>query len=270
VVYRGSVDFISLSEWNEELKILIGDCSSEHDGNISLRRREESEDCAAAWSKIDAVYGLGTMKSFDGKAKQEAFGYLSNEKRVMELLTPTNGEHEHRSIEISEGKINATEAKAFLRLLSCPDVLNDKKLARKKRRWADSFRKKINQFVYRKGNGNEPQTWPLIRKVVLRGPWNCLSTGACLVDLPGVRDNNVARAKVAEKYLQKCNKIWIVSPIKRAVDDKTAKDLLGEEFKRRLLMDGNYGNVSFVCTHCDDCEISEILEDHEGTLFHCW
>lgn len=27
-----------------------------------------------------------------------------------------------------------------------------------------------------------------------------------------------------------------------------AKELLGEQFKRRLLMDGQYGNVSFICT----------------------
>ena len=31
--------------------------------------------------------------------------------------------------------------------------------------------------------------------------WNVLSTGACLVDLPGVRDANAARARVAERYL---------------------------------------------------------------------
>ncbi len=43
-----------------------------------------------------------------------------------------------------------------------------------------------------------------------------LSTGAVLVDLPGVRDANAARAKVAEKYLQNCNQIAIVAPIKRA------------------------------------------------------
>ena len=57
----------------------------------------------------------------------------------------------------------------------------------------------------------------------------------------GVRDANAARAKVSENYLQNCNHIAIVAPIKRAVDDGTAKELLGEQFKRRLLMDGQYG-----------------------------
>lgn len=102
----------------------------------------------------------------------------------------------------------------------------------------------------------------MIRKVQLRGPWSVLSTGACLVDLPGVRDSNAARAKVAENYLQNCNQIAIVAPIKRAVDDGTAKELLGEQFKRRLLMDGQYGNIFFICTQTDDLEASETMQDH--------
>ena len=47
------------------------------------------------------------------------------------------------------------------------------------------------------------------------------------------------------------------------MDDGTAKELLGEQFKRRLLMDGQYANVSFICTQTDDCESSEIMRDHQ-------
>ena len=39
------------------------------------------------------------------------------------------------------------------------------------------------------------------------------------------------------------NNIWIVAPIKRAVDDGTAKELMGDAFKRRLLMDGRALNT---------------------------
>ena len=67
---------------------------------------------------------------------------------------------------------------------------------------------------------------------------------------------------MAENYLQNCNQIAIVAPIKRAVDDGTAKELLGEQFKRRLLMDGNYGNVFFICTQTDDIEATETMRDH--------
>ena len=58
-------------------------------------------------------------------------------------------------------------------------------------------------------------------------------------------------------------RIWVVAPIKRAVDDGTAKELMGEQFKRRLLMDGQYGNIAFICTQTDDCEATEIMRDHE-------
>ena len=48
----------------------------------------------------------------------------------------------------------------------------------------------------------------------------------------------------------------------RSVNDGTAKELLGEQFKRRLLMDGQYGNVFFVCTQTDDIEPTETMRDH--------
>ena len=37
---------------------------------------------------------------------------------------------------------------------------------------------------------------------------------------------------------------------------------LGEQFKRRLLMDGLMDNVSFVCTQTDELEVSDIWKDH--------
>ncbi len=50
-----------------------------------------------------------------------------------------------------------------------------------------------------------------------------LSTGAVVVDLPGVRDANAARGAVAERYMKSCNAMWIVADITRAVDNRTAK-----------------------------------------------
>ena len=38
---------------------------------------------------------------------------------------------------------------------------------------------------------------------------------------------------------------------------------MGEQFKRRLLMDGNYGNVFFICTQTDDLEATETMRDHQ-------
>ena len=49
-----------------------------------------------------------------------------------------------------------------------------------------------------------------------------------------------------------------MADITRAVDDKTARDLLGENFRRQLLMDGQYGALSFICTKTDVIKSSEI------------
>jgi Dynamin family len=263
-VYKGNIEFISLQDWKDELELLIEDCCDDESGKVCSLKREESEEARASWSKIDAVYGKGTMKTHERSKKDLVFKVLSQDENILELLRNTNPGCKFNVVEVNEGRIKPHDVESLLLILRDPtNPTVDKKLARQKKKWSESFRKSINSYVYRRGRGEGPQTWPLIRNVVLRGPWHVLSTGACLVDLPGVRDDNAARAKVSEKYLQNCTKIWIFAPIKRAVDDKTAKDLLGEEFKRRLLMDGNYGNVSFICTHSDDCEISEIMHDHE-------
>jgi DNA repair exonuclease SbcCD ATPase subunit len=99
--------------------------------------------------------------------------------------------------------------------------------------------------------------WPLIKvvKIYTRAP--ALSTGAVIVDLPGVHDSNAARAAVADHYMKQCTGLWIVAPITRAVDDKAAKKLLGDSFKRQLKYDGNYSSVTFICSKTDDISITE-------------
>ncbi|KAL3913266.1 MAG: hypothetical protein SGILL_006560 [Bacillariaceae sp.] len=256
-VYKGQVEFIKLQDWLDELQVLIDECST-HQSTIYALKPDESRqpDAAAAWAKINQVYGSGTMEQYHSDPKERVWQRLSTNRRVVQLLQSENGEP--NTIEVEEGKADEAQCQ----LLCSPLSILRGRLRRTQKKWAGSFRNKINDYVYRKGNGNAPQTWPLIRKVVLHGPWAVLSSGACLVDLPGVRDANAARARVAQAYLQNCNLIAVVAPIQRAVDDGSAKELMGEQFKRRLLMDGQYGNVIFICTQTDSCEATEILRDH--------
>lgn len=51
--------------------------------------------------------------------------------------------------------------------------------------------------------------WPLIRCVRLYVKAEVLSTGAVIVDLPGVHDSNQARAAVAQGYLKQCSGLWM-------------------------------------------------------------
>lgn len=62
----------------------------------------------------------------------------------------------------------------------------------------------------------------VIKVVKLYTKADALSTGAVIVDLPGVHDSNAARAAVAEGYMKQCTGLWIVAPINRAVDDKVS------------------------------------------------
>jgi hypothetical protein len=57
--------------------------------------------------------------------------------------------------------------------------------------------------------------------------------------------------------MKMCTGLWIVAPITRAVDDKAAKSLLGESFKRQLKYDGTYSRVTFICSKTDDISITE-------------
>jgi hypothetical protein len=72
-----------------------------------------------------------------------------------------------------------------------------------------------------------------------------------------VHDSNAARSAIANNYMKMCTGLWIVAPITRAVDDKAAKSLLGESFKRQLKYDGTYSRVTFICSKTDDISITE-------------
>ncbi|KAK3352312.1 hypothetical protein B0T25DRAFT_181918 [Lasiosphaeria hispida] len=111
-----------------------------------------------------------------------------------------------------------------------------------------------------KGSDKNMEFWPLIKVVRIYTKATALSTGACLVDLPGIQDSNAARAAVAAKYMMECTGLWIVAPITRAVDDKTAKSLLGDSFRRQLKFDGSFSTVTFICSKTDDISITEASE----------
>lgn len=110
--------------------------------------------------------------------------------------------------------------------------------------------------------------WPLVKVIRVYCKADCLSTGVCLVDLPGTMDSNAARSAVARRYMSQCNAFWLASNITRAVDDKAAKDLLGRSSRSQLKMDGIYSNITFIATWADSIDINETIEsyDDDGQL----
>lgn len=60
----------------------------------------------------------------------------------------------------------------------------------------------MEKYIETQEPGDGGQYWPIVKHVRLRMP-NCdvCSSGAALVDLPGVRDSNAARDKIAKEVM---------------------------------------------------------------------
>jgi len=131
----------------------------------------------------------------------------------------------------------------------------------------------LSQYTDSENCSDDGAKWPLVKKVVLRGPWAVLMGGVKLVDAPGLHDDNAARAGVVRNYLQQADGVWLVSNIKRAVNDKTTKDLLSLDFRRELLTRGRLGELCFIATQTDLLVRSEIAQNlklpEETSLVDC-
>lgn len=223
--YRAQVEFISSAEWERELKILFQDLL-DGNGQVSRDCTNEDTDAGIAYAKIKAVYPQRTKEDI---ANSNVATML---RQVSSVLGSTRNVQEQDSL------------------------LFYKKL----QHYADSKEKATGLKVKgadKKNEKKEMEYWPLIRVVRIYVKSAALATGAVIVDLPGVHDANAARAAVAAGYMKQCTGLWIVAPINRAVDDKAAKSLLGESFKRQLKMDGSFNSVTFICSKTDDISIEE-------------
>lgn len=66
---------------------------------------------------------------------------------------------------------------------------------------------------------------------------------------------------MAEEYMKQCNAIWVVAPITRAVDDKSAQSLMSTTFQRQVQFDGEYGNLTMICSKADDISVTEMTRN---------
>ncbi|OHF02935.1 hypothetical protein CORC01_01693 [Colletotrichum orchidophilum] len=232
-LYRSEIEFISLEDWKKELKTLFTDLLDDS-GNISRECANEDSEAGIAYAKIKSVYPNKTKEMIAQSNPEQ----LVNEPAVARVLG-------------SVKKLKATTAKDLYASMQ---------------RYVDSKEKNPHK------KDVPMEFWPLIRVVRIFTKANALSTGAVIVDLPGVQDSNAARAAVAQNYMKACTGLWIVAPINRAVDDKTAKSLLGDSFKRQLKYDGIYSAVTFICSKTDDISVTEAAEslDIESDISASW
>ena len=220
--YRAKVEFITADDWEKELNILFQDLLDSN-GEISRECTNQESDAGVAYAKIRAVYPKKTKEEMANSSIERML------KDVSHILGKTRNIDESDSL----------------------------KFYKKLQQFVDSKEKNTGKKDKKDSTPKEMEFWPLIKvvRVFVRAP--ALATGAVIVDLPGVHDANAARAAVAQGYMKQCTGLWIVAPIIRAVDDKAAKNLLGEHFRRQLKMDGGYSSVTFICSKTDDISLTE-------------
>lgn len=222
--WRAVIEFISPEAWRKELDILLGDVNTAA-GSI----HDEDSEAGIAFSKITAVYPSISKKNISEAEvetlmqKEEVSNYLGTALQFSEATSEQLHNEIQRYIDSKE-KVGILYADMG---------------------WSSS--REMDNIEY----------WPLISRVCIYGRVPVLRTGCVLVDLPGVADSNSARAAVAKSYLKNCAALWVMAPIIRAVDDRTARHLLGEGFKRQLHRDGTLSRISFVCSKSDEIVIRE-------------
>jgi GTPase SAR1 family protein/predicted nucleic acid-binding Zn-ribbon protein len=226
--YYAEIDFISDRDWRLELETLFKDLL-DGSGNVSSECANEETEAGIAYAKIKAVYPKLTKENISNSSVEE----LMRHGNVARVLGSS------RSIEERDCLVFYKKLQAF--------VDSKEKTTKSEKDKSDKEKKKPREMEF----------WPLIKVVRLYVRAPALSTGAVIVDLPGVHDSNQARAAVAQNYMKQCSGLWICAPINRAVDDKAAKSLLGETFKRQLKMDGGYSTVTFICSKTDDISLIE-------------
>ncbi|GFF42819.1 nuclear GTPase SLIP-GC [Aspergillus udagawae] len=225
--YQAEIEFITREDWEKELKVLFHDLF-DGSGNVSRDASNEESEAGVAYAKIKAVYPKFTREMLQNSSVEQ----LMRHPNVQNVLG-------------SKREIAESDSLRFYKKLQF---------------FVDSKEKTTAEKDKDKKPARDLEFWPLIKVVRLYVKAEALSTGAVIVDLPGVHDSNAARSAVAEGYMKQCTGLWIVAPITRAVDDKAAKSLLGDSFKRQLKMDGGFNTVTFICSKTDDISLIECQE----------
>lgn len=200
--YRAEVEFISRDDWLKMLKVMFQDLL-DGSGQVSRECTNEDSESGIAYAQVKAVYPKLTKEEME----HVPIDRLMSHENVKCLGTTRN--------------LEADDPLLFYKKLQ--HYVDSKEKTSGKKEDGEKEKKKPREMEF----------WPLIRMVRLYVKAPALATGAVIVDLPGVHDSNQARAAVAQSYMKQCTGLWIVAPITRAVDDKSAKNLLGDSFKRQ-------------------------------------
>jgi len=107
----------------------------------------------------------------------------------------------------------------------------------------------LETYVVSKGDG--PHFWPVVQEAEIIGPFDFLHNGTVLVDLPGDRDANSARAAAAEKFTKRLDEFLVAVDMKRLITDPTIKEFLERSGARKLIAMDGHRTLTVAVTKCE-------------------
>lgn len=182
--YQAEIKFITREDWEKELRVLFHDLF-DGSGNVSREASNEESEAGVAYAKIKAVYPKFTREMLQNSSVEQ----LMRHPNFQNMLGSKR--------EIAES--------------------NSLRFYKKLQFFVDSKEKTTGKKDKDKKPARDLEFWPLIKVVRLYVKAEALSTGAVIVDLPGVHNSNAARATVAEGYMKQCTGLWIVAPIEQSM-----------------------------------------------------
>jgi hypothetical protein len=215
---------------------------------------------------------ITTVRSSTAHTYQAQISFITEEEWTRELyasaefLNTDLGEEESRDTaewnmlkRVTQDKIRAVYGDAAvsngrlnLQNLELPEQLRNRMMADAEpvliqETDPKAFSKRLKEYL-----SGESNFWPVVRGVDIAGPFQSLSAGTALIDLPGVNDPNQAREEITRKYLRDASYIWVTYNINRGVT-KDIRDLLVEQkMLRQFLLEGKVNTLTMVGTHADE------------------
>ncbi|KID65368.1 Dynamin, GTPase domain protein, partial [Metarhizium hybridum] len=111
--------------------------------------------------------------------------------------------------------------------------------------------------------------WPFTKIIRVYINAQILKTGIVLADLPGLQDTNLARVKATQDYLMKCNSVFIVANISRAITDQSLKSSLFSVLSRHVPLELEESGakalrIAVICTRAEDIDIENARQEFCG------
>ncbi len=126
-------------------------------------------------------------------------------------------------------------------------------------RSAEQLKHELTELLTAQGH-----LWPLLKRVLIRGPFDVLKGGLQLVDLPGLNDPNPAREAITRNYLKQAEFIWLTFNTTRGLTRDVMEILKDRGFMTQVIMDGTLSALAFVGTRAD--EFVPVLEKQQLQL----